>query len=57
MQQLAGSYVSEKRFFTGSFQVVLFFLLTQAEKRVFCQLKALISAEVRKKKEPLEKNQ
>ena len=29
---------------------VLFFLLTQAEKRAFSQLKALISAKVEKKK-------
>ena len=36
---------------SGSFQAVLsfFFLLAQAEKRAFSQLKAFISAEVRKK--------
>ena len=41
----------------GSFQAVLIFflLLTHAEKRAFRQLKALISVEVRKKKEPVER--
>ena len=44
--------------FTGSFQAVLFFLLTQGEKRAFSQLKAFIFVKVSKRKKlALEKNQ
>ena len=48
MSQNSGSFYCF--FLSGSF-----FLLTQAEKRAFSQLKAVISASVSKKKEPLKR--
>ena len=55
-KHLAGLHVSKLRFFLLVLFKRFFFLLTQVEKRAFSQLKAVISAEVRKKKNGLKKN-